>query len=62
MIIGIGPALIGIIPTRAVYFWAYSTSKETLKTYLGDTSANHLISAFAAGITSNTVSHSYHTI
>jgi hypothetical protein len=52
---GLTPMLVGIIPTRAIYFWAYSTSKTSLHPQFGDTSWNHLFSAFAAGITSNTV-------
>ena len=52
---GIQPMLVGIIPTRAIYFWAYSTSKEALGPRLGNSPVNHLLSAFAAGITSNTV-------
>ena len=41
---------------RAIYFWAYTTSKANLATSLGNTSPlNHLTSAFIAGITSNTV-------
>ena len=54
---GLQPMLVGIMPTRAIYFWAYSTSKSALHHKFGDTSVNHLISAFAAGITSNTVSY-----
>jgi hypothetical protein len=53
---GIAPLLVGIIPTRAIYFWAYSSSKESLAHRLGDSPLNHIASAFAAGITSNTVS------
>jgi hypothetical protein len=54
---GLKPMLFGIIPTRAIYFWAYSGTKSTLRnTRVGDTSFNHLLSAFAAGIASNTVS------
>lgn len=53
---GLTPLLIGIIPTRALYFWAYTTSKSRLTGPLGEGSpVNHLLSAFAAGITSNTV-------
>lgn len=56
---GLQPMLIGIIPTRAIYFWAYSTTKDFLKqTSIGDSALNHLLSAFSAGITSNTVSAS----
>jgi solute carrier family 25 protein 33/36 len=52
---GIKPMLVGIIPTRAIYFWAYSTSKASLYAKFGNTPVNHLLSAFAAGIASNTV-------
>jgi hypothetical protein len=53
---GIQPMIIGIVPTRAIYFWAYSTTKTSLTAKIGDTPANHLLSAFAAGIASNTAS------
>ena len=52
---GLRPMLVGIIPTRAIYFWAYSTSKSFWAKRVGDSPVNHLVSAFAAGITSNTV-------
>lgn len=52
---GLQPMLVGIAPTRAIYFWAYSTSKGALHAKLGNTPANHILSAFAAGIASNTV-------
>ena len=54
---GLQPLLIGIIPTRAIYFWAYSTSKAAFNSTLGDTPLNHLASAFAAGISSNTLTN-----
>lgn len=54
---GIKPLLVGIIPTRAIYFWSYSATKERLKEYVGDSPMNHLASAFAAGITSNTITN-----
>jgi len=53
---GLKPMIVGIVPTRAIYFWAYSTSKATLNPKVGDGPLNHILSAFAAGITSNTVS------
>jgi hypothetical protein len=53
---GLQPMLVGIIPTKAIYFWAYAASKEKLCEKLGNSPLNHLLSAFAAGITSNTVS------
>jgi len=52
---GLQPMLLGIIPTRAIYFWAYQGSKERLEPIVGNTPLNHLASAFAAGITSNTI-------
>lgn len=52
---GIKPMLIGIMPTRAIYFWAYSSSKASLTARFGNTPMNHLLSAFAAGVASNTV-------
>lgn len=54
---GIQPLLVGIIPTRAIYFWSYSASKEGYVKYLGDGPLNHLASAFTAGITSNTITN-----
>jgi hypothetical protein len=55
---GVRPLLVGIIPTRAIYFWSYSATKENLKaTPLGNGPLNHLASAFAAGITSNTLTN-----
>jgi hypothetical protein len=53
---GLAPLLVGIVPTRALYFWAYSTTKEKLgATSLQNGPVNHLLSAFSAGILSNTV-------
>ena len=62
---GIKPMLFGIMPTRAIYFWAYATSKASLNTIKvndrqvadKDSPLNHLLSAFAAGITSNTLTN-----
>ena len=49
---GIKPSLFGIIPTRAIYFWSYTTTKNALNsTSLGSTPLTHLLSAFSAGIT-----------
>lgn len=53
---GLKPLLLGIIPTRAVYFWAYSSTKDRLaRTWMQNGPFNHLCSAFSAGILSNTV-------
>jgi solute carrier family 25 protein 33/36 len=57
---GLKPMLLGIIPTRAVYFWSYTASKTYFNNTLGikNTSpTNHLLSAFSAGITSNTLTN-----
>jgi solute carrier family 25 protein 33/36 len=48
------PTMIGVLPARGLYFWGYQTSKEYHKSHLGDTAANHLVSAFTAGFISNT--------
>lgn len=57
---GIKPMLFGIIPTRAIYFWAYGASKQLLSTTMSidaTSPVNHVISAFAAGMTSNTITN-----
>jgi solute carrier family 25, member 33/36 len=52
---GLQPLLVGIIPTRAIYFWAYAGTKNALNSTIGNGPLNHLASAFSAGITSNTI-------
>lgn len=52
---GLQPLLVGIIPTRAIYFWAYAGTKTALNGTIGNGPLNHLASAFSAGITSNTI-------
>ena len=52
---GLQPLLVGIIPTRAIYFWSYGSTKAALNSTLGNSPLNHIASAFAAGITSNTI-------
>jgi solute carrier family 25 protein 33/36 len=54
---GLQPLLVGIIPTRAIYFWAYQSTKTALNGTLGNSPLNHLASAFAAGISSNTITN-----
>ena len=49
------PSLLRIIPTRAVYFCAYTATKEKLKPVLGDSQINHRVRSFAAGIFSEAV-------
>lgn len=51
------PLIIGIMPTRALYFGAYTTSKDTLRNFIGDSPSNHLVSAFIAGATSSTITN-----
>lgn len=47
---GLGPNLVGVAPSRAIYFCAYSQSKEFLNTCLPPNSAPvHVCSAFCAG-------------
>jgi solute carrier family 25, member 33/36 len=45
---GLPPTLVGIIPARATYFWAYSTSKAALTPSLGDSTLTHILSGIAA--------------
>ena len=53
------PTLVGIIPARSIYFYSYAQAKKTLgKTILPEGSVgNALLSGFAAGIASNTVTN-----
>jgi len=54
---GLGPTIVGVAPSRAIYFWAYSSSKARLnaKATLAqrDTPWIHILSAAAAGIISS---------
>uniref|UniRef100_A0A8C6XVZ5 Solute carrier family 25 member 33 n=1 Tax=Naja naja TaxID=35670 RepID=A0A8C6XVZ5_NAJNA len=55
---GLGPNLIGVAPSRAIYFAAYSGTKERLNTVLMPESKKvHMISAACAGITSATLTN-----
>jgi solute carrier family 25, member 33/36 len=54
---GLLPTLIGILPARSTYFWAYSTTKATLSARFGESSPVHMASAAAAGIVSNTLTN-----
>jgi hypothetical protein len=46
---GLGPALSGVIPSRAVQFATYSFMKRTLAPILGENTSLHLVSASVAG-------------
>lgn len=54
---GLGPNLVGVAPSRAIYFWAYSSCKTSLnrQALFGqrDTPLVHLTSAAAAGCVSS---------
>lgn len=52
---GLGPNLIGVAPSRAVYFYAYAKSKQVLNTFVSsETPVVHIISAACAGFSSAT--------
>ncbi|XP_060072152.1 solute carrier family 25 member 36-like [Ylistrum balloti] len=47
---GLGPNLIGVIPSRAIYFYSYANMKKFLNTRMNpDTSLVHIYSAITAG-------------
>ncbi|KAL7988443.1 hypothetical protein Chor_007362 [Crotalus horridus] len=55
---GLGPNLIGVAPSRAIYFAAYSGAKERLNTvFMPESKKVHMISAACAGITSATLTN-----
>ncbi|XP_042303656.1 solute carrier family 25 member 33-like [Sceloporus undulatus] len=55
---GLGPNLIGVAPSRAIYFAAYSQTKEKLNTVLVPESKKvHMLSAACAGVTSATLTN-----
>ena len=48
--------VMGILPTRAIYFSTYKATKQKLQEKFNlDGPVNHLCSAFSAGITANTI-------
>ncbi|CAM9802197.1 unnamed protein product [Ascophyllum nodosum] len=58
---GLAPGLVGIIPARSTYFWAYSKSKEfwTNNARLGDRHRDltEIICGLTAGIVQNTITN-----
>jgi len=54
---GLGPNLVGVAPSRAIYFWSYSTTKKSLNSSLPrvnrDTPFVHVLSAASAGFISS---------
>ncbi|XP_035392004.1 solute carrier family 25 member 36-A [Electrophorus electricus] len=55
---GLGPNLVGVAPSRAIYFAAYSTAKEKLNGVLEpDSTQVHMVSAGLAGFTAITATN-----
>lgn len=55
---GLGPNLVGVAPSRAIYFAAYSTAKERLNGVLApDSTQVHMVSAGLAGFTAITATN-----
>lgn len=58
---GLGPNLIGVAPSRAIYFWSYSTTKKKLNSRLPlanrDAPFVHVMSAASAGFISSCVTN-----
>ena len=55
---GLAPTWVGILPTRATYFWAYTTCKSALTPVFGESDARtHILSAASAGIVSNALTN-----
>lgn len=54
---GLGPNLVGVAPSRAIYFWSYSTTKKNINNKLPrvnqDTPFVHVLSAASAGFISS---------
>lgn len=54
---GLGPNLVGVAPSRAIYFWSYSSTKKSINQSLPkinrDTPFVHVISAASAGFVSS---------
>ncbi|TMS06978.1 Solute carrier family 25 member 36-A, partial [Larimichthys crocea] len=55
---GLGPNLVGVAPSRAIYFAAYSTAKEKMNGVLEpDSTQVHMVSAGMAGFTAITATN-----
>ncbi|CAL8345763.1 unnamed protein product [Merluccius merluccius] len=55
---GLGPNLVGVAPSRAIYFAAYSTAKEKLNGVMEpDSTQVHMVSAGLAGFTAITATN-----
>jgi len=57
---GLGPNLIGVVPARAINFWAYGNGKRVISNSLFDgkeTAIVHLLAAASAGIITGTITN-----
>ncbi|XP_074857888.1 solute carrier family 25 member 33-like [Carettochelys insculpta] len=55
---GLGPNLVGVAPSRAIYFAAYAGAKEKLNAvFVPESKKVHVLSAICAGITSSTLTN-----
>ncbi|KAL3861461.1 hypothetical protein ACJMK2_007495 [Sinanodonta woodiana] len=55
---GLGPNLVGVAPSRAIYFFCYAGTKQRLnQTWTPDTPLVHMTSAVTAGITASTLTN-----
>lgn len=54
---GLPPTLVGILPSRSVYFWAYGTTKAALGPVSPSTDLTHMGAAVVAGMTANTITN-----
>ena len=58
---GLGPNLMGVAPSRAIYFWAYSTAKKNINGALPrknrDTPFVHVVSAMCAGFSASSTTN-----
>eukprot|EP01095_Lingulamoeba_sp_RSL-Kostka_P014591 TRINITY_DN6413_c0_g1_i1.p1 TRINITY_DN6413_c0_g1~~TRINITY_DN6413_c0_g1_i1.p1 ORF type:complete len:320 (+),score=37.11 TRINITY_DN6413_c0_g1_i1:245-1204(+) len=52
---GLGPTLVGVIPSRAIWFTCYTFAKETLENTYGYNSLNHLFAGLFAGLSTTTI-------
>ncbi|XP_075759645.1 solute carrier family 25 member 36-like [Pelodiscus sinensis] len=55
---GLGPNLVGVAPSRAIYFAAYAGAKEKLNVvFVPESKKVHMLSAVCAGVTSATLTN-----
>lgn len=58
---GLGPNLVGVIPSRCIFFMAYATAKRTIDASLPrknrDTPFVHVVSAMTGGFTASTLTN-----